>query len=778
MKSKINSLVLGLVIISIIFLSGCAQQGSSKNDFGCFPPSCSMIPNTNMQKFCEDWKAGKQVAWTSDCNSLPLEGCKKLCEYEKNIPVTPSTDEQPTPTTAPTTKAENNYTSTLFDGCFPSSCSKISDPRIRGICENYRAGTSAKWPINCNEFGTQSCIKLCENQTIQHYLPSDVEIPGRDFYSDPKDINLTGTIYSFGPSLATDLYWIKMPKARGAKVMSGVSLWNEDKWKKIEDLPSEMKTAYVKGFDGQLLYKQDAVFLNILDPAWQAWAKKKMAEHIDAGTDGFTFDEHWATQAAMGSDGGPFDEHAISGFREYLKNRYTAEQLKEKSVNDIATFNYRDFLVQGGFRDLYIKDDRSKVPFTKDYSEYLFGASSNVISSLIDYAKSYASQKGKKLLFSANADPLYRFHEFPFYDELDFYVFEHEWFATWRNSGDNRVFEAGTPVSSSLRYAQSRGQRSTAMYGLYDALLLNKTGIGGTILLLHEFAESYANLGYYMFGNVDDYLGMTFIADRNLLSNYYSFIRLHPGAFNDLSAKSDVAVVNPPVILSQDASGVEALQGFSNLLAENNIPHDVVDFSKIGSYKAVLIGGFVWSDSDIKKLLDYVRAGGIVITSDSRFASLDENGNDASRPDLKDLKTDGEHTLGAGKFIFFDDYVWWKIWAQRDSVANQKVLDVLKANDITSYKAPEKVQAIQYISDDASRIVIHVLNYDFNGADFEKKSNVQIVMDIPSGFSTNGKKMKLISPDSDEITISFSQSGRIVAFTIPSLYIWDIAIIE
>ncbi|HLD57502.1 MAG TPA: hypothetical protein VJA47_04295, partial [archaeon] len=252
----------------------------------------------------------------------------------------------------------------------------------------------------------------------------------------------------------------------------------------------------------------------------------------------------------------------------------------------------------------------------------------------------------------------------------------------------------------------------------------------------------------------------------------------HPEAFNGLSSKSDVAVVNPPIILSQETSGVETVQGSSNLLGENNIPHDVVDFSKIGSYKVILIGGFVWSDSDIKKLLDYVRAGGIVITSDSRFASLDEDGNDVSRPELKDLKTDGVHVLGSGKFIFFDDYTWWKVWAQLDSVAGQKVLDALKSNGITSYKSPEKVQVIQYISNDASRLVTHVLNYDFKSVDFEKKSNVEISMDIPSGFFADGKKMKLVSPDSGETTINFSQSGKTITFTIPSLYIWDIVIIE
>src|SRR3989344_6219956 len=55
------------------------------NDFGCFPPSCSMILDATARRFCEDWKEGKQVMWSADCGSLPIEGCRKLCEHEKTI---------------------------------------------------------------------------------------------------------------------------------------------------------------------------------------------------------------------------------------------------------------------------------------------------------------------------------------------------------------------------------------------------------------------------------------------------------------------------------------------------------------------------------------------------------------------------------------------------------------------------------------------------------------------------------------------------------------------
>ena len=61
-----------------------AQQTNAKDDFGCWPPSCSVIPDPQGQQQCVDWKAGKSVQWPPDCNFFSqYPGCKKLCEFEK-----------------------------------------------------------------------------------------------------------------------------------------------------------------------------------------------------------------------------------------------------------------------------------------------------------------------------------------------------------------------------------------------------------------------------------------------------------------------------------------------------------------------------------------------------------------------------------------------------------------------------------------------------------------------------------------------------------------------
>lgn len=101
MRNRLQFLT--VVTAFIIVITGCSQrisadetpaalsvektkrQVAEKEDFGCFPPFCSSIPDANGQKICEDWKAGRKVEWPPDCNYLPTEECRKLCKKDNHF---------------------------------------------------------------------------------------------------------------------------------------------------------------------------------------------------------------------------------------------------------------------------------------------------------------------------------------------------------------------------------------------------------------------------------------------------------------------------------------------------------------------------------------------------------------------------------------------------------------------------------------------------------------------------------------------------------------------
>jgi len=78
--------IIVVVAVGFFFYNGPSDKESSVNsrdDFGCWPSSCSSIPDEVGKQACEDWKAGKNIVWPPDCNSLSQSSCVKLCEAEK-----------------------------------------------------------------------------------------------------------------------------------------------------------------------------------------------------------------------------------------------------------------------------------------------------------------------------------------------------------------------------------------------------------------------------------------------------------------------------------------------------------------------------------------------------------------------------------------------------------------------------------------------------------------------------------------------------------------------
>lgn len=90
-----NKIFFAVLVVTVLFISSCApkpageisetekEQIKEKDDFGCWPPSCSLISDQQGKQLCEDWKAGKEIQWF-DCSAMAaFPKCVKLCEFEK-----------------------------------------------------------------------------------------------------------------------------------------------------------------------------------------------------------------------------------------------------------------------------------------------------------------------------------------------------------------------------------------------------------------------------------------------------------------------------------------------------------------------------------------------------------------------------------------------------------------------------------------------------------------------------------------------------------------------
>ena len=127
MKKRWMFLVL-IFIISFFILSCAPKQETGittespetkpqeRDDFGCWPPSCSFMPAGMARQMCEDWKAGKTINWF-DCSFFSqYPDCKKLCEFEMK-----SSNQTATMPSFPTSPTGENYPRPPTGENYPSS---------------------------------------------------------------------------------------------------------------------------------------------------------------------------------------------------------------------------------------------------------------------------------------------------------------------------------------------------------------------------------------------------------------------------------------------------------------------------------------------------------------------------------------------------------------------------------------------------------------------------------------------------------------------------------
>lgn len=648
---------------------------------------------------------------------------------------------------------------------------------IASIVGLFIAATAVMFVLQlCPPQGPWPTPPWCARSAIKQFTPSKVNIYGRMYFEDPQYWAMNGNIFAFGPIVGTHIKWINKLQSHGAKAFSNISTWNSLMAKTVEELPPELKDSVLTGFDGKPLYQQGILFMNILDPAYQNYIKKATEVAIDGGTDGITVDEHQGTIQALWTGEGPCDKYSLNGFRDFLKNKYTEAELKSKGVDQINNFNYCQYIVKNNYKARY-KNDRSKIPFVNDYIHFLYSASDKALQGLLNHARNYASRKGRTLVFGANWQPLDRLDEARLYDQLDLFIFEHDWFPPWRNDGENYKFPAGSPVSPDMKYATGRSKTAVTMFIIQDARELAAQGQqAGTLLVNHQLAESYANRGYFMYSDLEDFLGLTFIADKTMSLPYFNFIRKYPEAFTDLNQKNSLAVVFPPRMNTANPNQKEWAFAISAALSEANLQHDFIDLEKINDYEIVVVNGNAWSDEEVDRILTFVKNGGTVIAYDSRFASQDENYRNKFRSQLSGLKTTGIHTLGKGEFIFFNEDMGWQLWAYQKPAEKVKLVNAIQQFTKADI-APKKVQVIPYTA--GERLIVHILNYDFQSRKFLEKKDFQVQIHIPDGFSTDGKTLKIVSPEFDgEKVVEFQRSGNVISFTAPTLRIWDVGILE
>jgi len=136
------------------------------------------------------------------------------------------------------------------------------------------------------------------------------------------------------------------------------------------------------------------------NPDYRAYLRDQVERACIAPIDGLHIDDWRGTAACSAWFGGCFCPHCMEGFRNWLKHRFSEEQLKAMGVERIDEFDLKAFLKSKGITAEQWRRQRSRLPFGELFQQFQTEQMLQVVREVFEYAESL---RGKPLLRSVNS---------------------------------------------------------------------------------------------------------------------------------------------------------------------------------------------------------------------------------------------------------------------------------------------------------------------------------------------------------------------------------------
>jgi len=545
-----------------------------------------------------------------------------------------------------------------------------------------------------------------------------------------------------------------------------------------------------RSIDGKLCYwdyEAESYWMNALNDDFIDWCIEHGKKAINAGADLIVLDEiqgssfiplyQWASQYIDWLDAPGFSNVTIQKFREFLRNRYTEEELQQTfGIDNISSYDLKSRIAE----TMYLPyDERVKADaLNREYFEFLDIGNFHAKKRLIQELRKYAEEQGKDVAIAANSYALgtprgggYWSKGLLFADLLDFFTFENKYSAL----ADDDL--PAPPRSKwvaweKLAYA-STGAPGVILLGANEAAYIARDTFHSYKNYLSILcAEAYANRGAFVnwyirvWGKEDDWMGCASI---------YNFVLHHKGLYQ---GKID----SPVAILYLYGEGMrnksDSYLGLAQMLSECNIPYNVIfdgdgfyindtlSADKLSPYPFIFIPNVInITERQKEAIFQYVSQGGKAIVFDGHALGFDIE--------------EGELQYGNGTFIFMHDLGYDYFHSYEDGLREEleNVVDSNIESPLLVENSDRKIVAYPYYHSENKRVVIHVINYDYTkwGDGIVEKKNVNISIKKPD-FDVKG--CYIISPDYEEnMTVMPSYNGDYITITIPLLKIYDVVVL-
>jgi hypothetical protein len=361
-------------------------------------------------------------------------------------------------------------------------------------------------------------------------------------------------------------------------------------------------------------------------PLYRRYLESRLERMMKAPLDGLHIDDYSGTAGAVSWLSACFCRNCLAGFREYLSKSVAKEKLDAVGIKDLATFDYRQFLLERGVKPKEYNARRSGLPLAAEFYDYQVKANNAYVA---EYRRRAEALRGRPLALCVNSG-LGSPADLAIAPHLTFFCCEVE----------HRAADRAVPVHPAYVYkladGLSRPVTSTAgggdwacvkehkLAGLVRTWIAMSYAFGHNLMAPHrQWCYTQEKGTHWYDGPTDQYAWL------------YQFVRQHAGLLDGYDAVAPVAVVYDNAARRKGLGNIEPV---CTALAAKNVPFTVVvagddwldyrlDAGRLAAFKAVIVA----KDHDRspldpaqKKLLEKVRADGrlVVWPDEKRLAQL------------------------------------------------------------------------------------------------------------------------------------------------------------
>lgn len=619
------------------------------------------------------------------------------------------------------------------------------------------------------------------------------------------DLNPTvmGWANNYSPGFQCGL--IGWAKHHGMHFVSSISFWEDNTTTSVQDLSPELRNATCVDIDGTVLTKDDGlIWMNTNSPSWQDAIRSFAFAEVDRGVDGFVLDEFTGNGNAIWH-GGTFDEESTAGFRDYLDSKYSDEHLRlEYGIESITAFDYREYLLSRGFREVYLESPW-QCPLFGDFQLYQYAAAFRFARGLVGEIRQHAAERGGAVTISANAYEMGTGYLWTA-AICDYLTFEHQYLWPQRVAVDEATqLPAQWKAGPELKLAEAiTDHRPIVMPSIPDLVMLGdcERDVAQEFLSLF-IAEAYAAGGSFLHFNID-----AFEADSTKIAPVYSMFRTRSDALAQSRSLARVAVIySLPSAMRDEGIGFRGacmllsdllvqydvlFAGFGDQISDSEDSYCLLDsditLSELEQYeKIILPGSNALTDRQVSLLIQYMNYGGHLVTWDSFglppavFDALDRS---ADRPEFEELLVSGSHEVGDGMLTYFarqdlgTQYYSHPSAEQRDVLAGHLFLDF---EPIIAIEDSEGLNAYASLSEDGQAMAVCLLNetVDTERGGISHRKSLAMSVRLPEGIEADRVNVTYTTPESPEesVPIETSVQGNRVFFVVPELAVTGLLVV-